>query len=355
MLHLYKMNRQNTYWVVQITGWVVYLLVAASIDKNNVSSTAKELILLSTYCVGGFLLSHLLRKLYNAKDFKNQSIEYLIVKSGIAIIVASLALVSMYMLASKILDPSLYSFGKDNLVSYTVSTIIIFILWSALYFIAKFVLNNRRMVIENLQMESNVKSLEIKTIKNHLQPHFIFNALNSIRALVDENPKRAREAITQLSNILRSSIQVDKIETLPLKKELEIVKDYLSLERIRYEERLQVSYNIQDNTLELPIPPLLLQTLVENAIKHGIAAYVAGGIIEVNSFMASSFHIITIRNTGHFELTNKAPNVADGEGFGLDSSKERLQYIFGPDALLDIKNIESNLVELTIKIPLQNK
>jgi LytS/YehU family sensor histidine kinase len=116
-----------------------------------------------------------------------------------------------------------------------------------------------------------VKELELQTIKAHINPHFIFNSLNSIRALVDENPERARKAVTELSNILRSSLQSDKMETVSLQKELSIVKDYLALEYMRFEDRLKIVYDIDEDTLDRPVPPMMLQTLVENAIKHGIS------------------------------------------------------------------------------------
>src|SRR5205085_6678051 len=115
-----------------------------------------------------------------------------------------------------------------------------------------------------------LRKLELKTIKAHINPHFIFNALNSIRALIDEDPNRARNAVTHLSNILRSSMQAEKLETVPFEKELNIVKDYLALEYIRFEERLKIEYSIEGATLNQPVPPMMLQTLVENAIKHGI-------------------------------------------------------------------------------------
>jgi two-component system, LytTR family, sensor kinase len=347
------MNRNKLYWVCQIAGWIAYFMLALLTDRQIISSTFNDRFLLILFCAFGLAISHLLRQYYKTSYFKNIPIEKLIVRSSVAIIIATFSLFATYIIIARIVDIQLYAYIQQNFLPSIIGTSFIYIMWSIIYFISKFVVNNRRMVIEGLQMESNVKSLEIKNIKNHLQPHFIFNALNSIRALVDENPTHAREAITQLSNILRSSIQVDKVESLPLKKELEIVKDYLSLERIRYEERLQVTYNIQDNTLELPIPPLLLQTLVENAIKHGIAAFVDGGIIEINSFMASKFHVITIRNTGHYEK-GASVSASTGEGFGLESSKERLQYLFGKEASLHIKNIPNNLVELTIQIPHSN-
>ncbi len=120
--------------------------------------------------------------------------------------------------------------------------------------------------------------MSLERLKSHINPHFIFNSLNSIRALVDENPERARTAITELSNILRSSMQVEKMETVPLNKELDIVKDYLALEQMRFEERLKIELDIDEDTLNQPVPPMMLQTLVENAIKHGISKHYKWGV-----------------------------------------------------------------------------
>ena len=132
-----------------------------------------------------------------------------------------------------------------------------------------------------MKLEALVKELELKTIKSHINPHFIFNALNSIRALIDENPSRASNAITELSNILRSSMQAEKLETVPFEKELNIVKDYLALEHIRFEDRLKIEYEIDEDTLDQPVP-MMLQTLVENAIKHGIGKQINGGVVKID-------------------------------------------------------------------------
>ena len=101
--------------------------------------------------------------------------------------------------------------------------------------------------------------------------------------MVDENPERARRAITELSNILRSSMQADKSETVTLEKELNIVKDYLALENMRFEDRLKIEYDMDEDTLNQPVPPMMLQTLVENAIKHGISKQINGGVVRVIS------------------------------------------------------------------------
>jgi LytS/YehU family sensor histidine kinase len=194
-------------------------------------------------------------------------------------------------------------------------------------------------------MESLVKELQLKTIKAHINPHFIFNALNSIRALVDENPERARTAITELSNILRSSMQAEKTETTTLEKELSIVKDYLELEQIRFEDRLKVEYEIDEDTLDQQVPPMMLQTLVENAIKHGISKQVNGGFIKVTSDFTDSHHEMTVENTGHLNSKNGT------EGFGIASTINRLKLLYGNDADFEIKNTNGNMVKARVTLP----
>jgi LytS/YehU family sensor histidine kinase len=209
----------------------------------------------------------------------------------------------------------------------------------------------RKTEVQKVKLESLVKELELKTIKSHINPHFIFNALNSIRALVDENPDRARTAITELSNILRSSMQTEKMELAPLEKELSIVKDYLALEHIRFEDRLKIEYDIDEDTLNQPVPPMMLQTLVENAIKHGISKQKEGGIVRIISDFTDNHHELIVQNTGR--LNGAAEDVVDG--FGIMSTRNRLKILFGSKASFEIRDIEGNeMVEAIVKLPLKD-
>jgi LytS/YehU family sensor histidine kinase len=207
------------------------------------------------------------------------------------------------------------------------------------------VAKSRKQQLDTLQLEALVKELELQTIKAHINPHFIFNALNSIRALIDENPRRARTAVTELSNILRSSLKAEKGETVSFQEELKIVKDYLALEHIRFEDRLQVQYDVDEETLECEVPPMMLQTLVENAIKHGISKRISGGMVKIISDYKEDFYELAVQNTGHLNGTGNE------SGFGLSSTQDRLQLLYGARAKFEIRQIESDLVEAKILIP----
>ena len=217
--------------------------------------------------------------------------------------------------------------------------------WVVIYYFYHYIEKSRRQQLDTLKLEALVKELELKTIKSHINPHFIFNALNSIRALIDENPGRARDAITELSNILRSSMKAEKLEIVPFEKELNIVKDYLALEHIRFEDRLKVEYEIDEDTLDQPVPPMMLQTLVENAIKHGIGKEVKGGLIKIISDFNGEFHELLVQNSG------KLNGQVNEDGFGLSSTRNRLQLLFGEKSNFEIRQVNGNIVEARVKIP----
>jgi signal transduction histidine kinase len=225
-------------------------------------------------------------------------------------------------------------------------TFILIALWLLLYMIWHYLERNRKDEVDRLNLEKTVKDLELKTIKSHINPHFIFNSLNSIRALVEENPKRARTAITELSNILRSSLQVEKMETVPLQKELDIVKDYLALEQMRFEERLKVQFDIDEDTLPQRVPPMMLQTLVENAIKHGISKRINGGTIKIISrFTDKDFELI-VQNSGNLEKKSS-------EGFGFKSTRDRLKFLCDGNAYFKVEEIEGSQVQSKIVMPVE--
>ncbi len=223
--------------------------------------------------------------------------------------------------------------------------VLLIALWFLIYIVYHYVDKNRKDQLDRLKLESTVKELELKTIKSHINPHFIFNSLNSIRALVDENPERARTAITELSNILRSSMKAEKAETVSLQRELDIVKDYLALEHMRFEERLNVEMDIDQDTLTQQVPPMMLQTLVENSIKHGISKLVNGGMVRIVADFKGDNLELLVQNTGQLN-----GNI-NGDGFGIKSTQDRLNLMYQGKAHFEIKNLNGDMVESKVTMP----
>lgn len=236
--------------------------------------------------------------------------------------------------------------GKRFLFSFFLDTPI-FIVWLSIYVLWHYIEFANAEALKQLKLESLIKELELKTIKSQINPHFIFNALNSIRALVDEDPERARKAITELSNILRSSIQVDKIEITSLKKELAIVKDYLALEYIRFADRLKIEYAIDDATVDYAVPPMMLQTLVENAIKHGLSKQPGDCLIKIIARIEGGKLVLMVENTGILQAR-------ENDGFGLQSTRDRLNILYRGEAEFDIYQCQPQQVTAKLIIPIQH-
>ncbi|TDW99401.1 histidine kinase [Dinghuibacter silviterrae] len=297
----------------------------------------------------GIGVTHLLRYFIITNDWLKRSFDrvwgILLAAVMVASLVYSALIEGIYMLLN-LLGQHYIPFYKRIMLG-SLDYLPLLMLWVLIYYVWHIVDNNRKQQLESLRLESLVKELELKTIKSHINPHFIFNALNSIRALVDENPGRARTAITELSNILRSSMQTEKMETVPLEKELAIVRDYLALEKIRFEERLKVEMDIDEDTLEEPVPVMMLQTLVENAIKHGISKRMQGGVIRIRSYFKGDRHELVVQNTGHLN------GQAREEGFGIMSTLSRLSILYGPKANFEIRDLQEDTVEAKISIPVE--
>ena len=237
------------------------------------------------------------------------------------------------------------SLSKRFLVSLVIDTPII-VVWLSIYILWHYIEFTNSEAIQKVKLESLIKELQLKTIKSQMNPHFIFNALNSIRALVDEDPQRARQAITELSNILRSSIQADHAEVTSLEKELNIVKDYLALEYIRFADRLNVEYEIEAATLSNQMPPMMLQTLVENAIKHGLSKQPGNCLIKIISKFEEGKHLLMVQNTGVLDQE------LGQDGFGLQSTKDRLNILYRGNALFDIYQCQPRQVTAKLIIPI---
>lgn len=234
-------------------------------------------------------------------------------------------------------------------ISYIINYAFVFFFWSLAYFSYHFLINYTQAEMNSLRWQANIKEIELNKLKSQLNPHFMFNSMNSIRALVDENPSKAKESITQLSNILRNTLMMEKNKVISFNDEIGIVQDYLTLEKVRFEERLHFEIKSDPDAVNYFIPPLLLQTLVENGIKHGISKLTQGGTILITAKVVTDHLQILIKNSGHYN----AGHISE-TGFGLKNSKDRLEYVFGGKASITVKNGEDSMVHTEVNIPKYN-
>ncbi|WP_305806100.1 histidine kinase [Stenotrophomonas sp. YIM B06876] len=194
---------------------------------------------------------------------------------------------------------------------YWLNTAIMLALWVAAWTGWRALRRARDSELARLRAEAQQLTLEHDALRARLNPHFVFNALNNLRALINEDPARAREMVTRLSSTLRHALEHNRGEWVTLAEELQVVDDYLAIEAVHYEERLQVQQRIEPAALQARLPAMALQLLVENAIKHGIAVTAGGGALTI--------HIGLRDEQLHIEVGNpvNARSSTSGHGVGL--------------------------------------
>lgn len=346
------MNRIRLYWSLQVVGWSSFALinlVFVSLDRG-----------LSPVQVGAFtslaafylISTHFFRNIVKKYGWLNLNFNRLLVNTLLALTVLSVLNMIAQIIINLIfdtLDPEVDFRPLVIAVNIFVS-FLFYALWSMLYFLFHFLDNYN----QSLKYQAMINEIQLNHLKSQLNPHFIFNALNSVRALVDEDPKKAKLAITQLSNILRFSLMMDKKRTIDFENEINTVKDYLNLESIRFEERLTVKYDIEPAAFDFKVPPMMLQTIVENAIKHGISNRVKGGLIEVKCYEGITDDlVIQVKNSGQLK-PQAFSKKREGEGHGVSNTIQRLKLIYGNKASFRIYNEGSDFVITEIKIPKQS-
>jgi sensor histidine kinase YesM len=235
--------------------------------------------------------------------------------------------------------------SASNLFMYSLNTMIILALWAAAYLSVDQFNRRRESDLAHWKTQSRLHQAELQFLRSQMNSHFIFNALNNLRALIRENPDLARERLTQLATLLRAILQADQRDKIALEEELEIVRGYLALEALQFEDRLQCDWQISELSMRQMLPPLALQTLVENAIKHGIACRRNGGTIAIRAEQTDGIFRLSVSNP-----KAETESSHESHGIGLKNVRERLVRVFGVEATLNVKK-EQELVLAVMEIP----
>src|ERR1035437_3820979 len=346
---LFITNRNRAYWICQLSGWSVWALLNIIGMLSFDLFSWKKIIIFLFLCFAGLCFYQLLRNIIKKYSWVNLPLKKITPRILLSSLTIGIILCALYFCTNYftgVLPLSDIKFGTPVVWTANLSGIIL--VWFLIYFSVHLFENYKRVEIESLIWEAAVKDFELKTLKSQLNPHFMFNAMNSIRALIEEDPENAKAALTRLSNILRYSLKMERNETVPLEEEIQTVTDYLALEAVRFEERLNYELNIDPMSVKIEIPPMMIQTLVENGIKHGVSKRTEGGKITVNSKMNGSCLIIQIKNSGQIDQES----LHHSKGFGIDNTKQRLNLLYGEKAIFTIKNESPDEVLAEIKIPI---
>ena len=345
------------YWILQLLGWGFYFYAQASGEVIFAQQPwSKAGTLWGGVCVAGIALTHLLRWIIKRQEWLALRPAALMVRIATAVLIISIVAYLNTLALSEavygtLVTPIASVFYQRLDVGGQLRNQFIFMLlvhaaWVAVYLAIAIQRHRYRAELRQAQLGEALRAAELRLLQSQLNPHFLFNALNGLRSLIAEDPGRAREAVTQLARTMRYSLASGDEGLVSLERELEMVEDYLALESMRLEERLRIERHIEDDARPARLPAMLLQTLVENAIKHGIAQLKSGGTLRIDAKLELGQLILTVGNP-----RPQNPSPAGGEGVGLRNASQRLRLLFGDRARLDLDLSRPDQATAEAKLP----
>jgi len=328
------MDIKRFYWLAQFIGWTAYCsLLTLSVYTNNPAHVDAIFFLnILIIIVSGISVTHLQRRMFIKLGWLSFKLPKLIPRLILSsfffsILIALIDLSTDYWTNVSTIRENPIDFS--DIVVNIFSILLLVLFWNAIYFTFHYFQQSRHQEIYNLELTASNRESELKNLRSQLNPHFLFNSLNSIRALISVEPEKAKVSVTTLSNLLRQSLVLGKENLVSLESELNLAKSYLELEKIRFEERLDIEWELTPGLESFEIPPFTLQMLVENAIKHGISNLRDGGTVRVTVKENDDTISIEVKNSGNLE------KVVD-LGVGIENIKQRLALQYGEGASFEL-------------------
>ncbi len=336
-------GRRLLYWCLQFFGWGSYFVYSEALIIAP-SHNSRLALIWPVILVAHVYASHLLRALIRSRAWisfpARKLIPRLLGTIGMLAVTLQLVLVPLVVLCGA----ASWRAQLQNCFIYAVFSFLLFAIWTVFYFAFQYFFLYRDSELNRLRLEANLRDVELRALKAQINPHFLFNCLNNLRSLVAEDGERAREMLLRLSELLRYALDAGRNERVPLSEELHVVSAYLNLEKLQLEERLRWRLDVSPEAMRAPVPTMLLQQLVENAVKHGIAAQAGGGEINIQGRASAGRLQLRVENTG--QLIAESSN-----GVGLTNARERLRLLCGNGAALSLANIDERHVAATAEIP----
>jgi two-component system LytT family sensor kinase len=337
-----------SYWVCQFIGWfggATGEIVASVLHSERTAFSAWFNLVGACF---GIVITHLLRALIWQQGWFNWPSRKQLLWSVVLCIPAACAYVAMFFPLIWAFDPYKVKPEENGAVAFAAFfwSYSALVVWCGFYFGWHYLRHYQQAALDRANLNAALKDAELRALRIQLNPHFLFNALNSIRSLVESNPGRAREAVTLLANLLRGALSSSEKEMVPLNRELAAVECYLALEEIRFEDRLRTRFEVTPEAQEALVPPFAVQTLVENAIKHGVSAHVDGALIRIEASRGSNSLHIRVSNTPGQLLTRTRSS-----GVGLKNLRSRLLLHFEGRADVSLREDGANQVVAELTIP----
>ena len=332
--------RLNWYWICQLAGWGFLPLFAATMGATRMPG----LIWVMWWGAGtGIIISSLWHRLLKRRSNGGRRISWKLVLCGVLALGAIHT--GVQFLGFLIFTPSHMVRGYSWIPSALMSWWSIYLVWNIFYMAVLSLRRANRAEAESLRLEVAAKDAELRALQAQVNPHFFFNSMNSVRALIYEDQNAAAQMIDQLASVMRYALQSGHHDTVPLSAEIEAVQAYLAIEKIRFEERMRVSVEIGIGLEQVRIPPMALQTLVENAVKYGVEASPTGSEIRILAQRMNDGAV-------HIEIANLGAIIpfANSTKVGLVNTRKRLALALGANAQLDLSE-NSGWVRATLTLP----
>jgi len=333
-----SISRQQAYWLCQFGGWGVYSIFNALLVTGYMRLSTRSSMVFLSYAFLGIAVTHGLRAWIRHSALLTKAWPRIALHVAVMVPVGAFALTSLMTLDWYLFTGQ--SMSSPNvklsavLVGIAFNMSFLMLLWLSIY-----------IAVHLFWRSIAQREAQLNALQAQINPHFLFNSLNSLRALIVENPTAAQDAVTRLSQLMRYSLSQSRRPTVPLCEELEAIRDYVAIEKIRFEDRLEVDWQIEAGLDKVEVPPMCLQSLVENALKHGIAKLPAGGKIEILVARTTTGLTLRVTNPG-----NLSPSNSHSTGTGLNNIRERLQILRGAQAKLKLIE-EAGQVQATIYLP----
>lgn len=320
----------RAYWLCQLFGWGAWaLLNIALVVRSAPGQLGGFAVVFSWGAVTSIALSHMWRRILTQRGWLAPARRTPWARMLGGVLALGIVQTAVVALAMAVLLPA----GTLHLAGLPGATFVwtlIFLIWSTLYATVSSMRGARRLESEALHLQILAKDAELRALKAQVNPHFFFNSLNSLRALVYENQDAAARMIDQLAGAMRYALRSESDATVSLGSEIEAVKAYLAIEKIRFEERLRSSITIETGLDSAVIPPMALQTLVENAVKYGVERCITGSEIRIVAQRDGARVRIEVANQGEVARLSDSPQI------GFENTRKRLQLLLGSEATLEL-------------------
>jgi hypothetical protein len=341
-------RRTRIYWLCQIAGWVTYeaawLVPQLAMPDPGPLSMGRLAIGAMEAALLAIVASHLYRHVIRRRAWAALSPPRLLLCACAGSLVVGCGEALAWVPLSRMVQTSsvpVRSWLPWNIATSTFSVL----LWSTVYFGVHYFESWRQAERHRLELAVAATRAELDSLRAQLNPHFLFNCLNSVRALTIEDPPKAHAAVTALSTLIRYALEATQVATVPLGAELDMIRAYLVLEGIRFEERLRYELAIEPATRHVAVPPMLVQSLVENGVKHGIERLRDGGTITVAAWLDGDGLRVRVTNTGRIVAHGDSPML------GLRNARERLRLLYGASASLAMRDDAGSVVaELAVPV-----